>query len=209
MKIYSVYDDEFRPYGKVVEGYDVEELLGAMNSIAMPDTPVAYRTGIEELENCAIYKELKNNAYGGMPIQLGMCWGHNTKLNCVEYHRDSEFNLGTEDFILLLGREDEIIDGKLETSKIKAFKVPAGVMVEVYATTLHYAPCSADIEKGFRVAVVLPYGTNTEKPEIVAKNEEDNWLAACNKWLIAHPDTFEAQNGAYVGLVGENIDINA
>ena len=81
-------------------------------------------------------------------------------------------------------------------------------MIEVYATTLHYAPCSADIEKGFRVAVVLPYGTNTEKPEIEIKNEEDKWLMARNKWLIAHPDTAEAKAGAYVGLTGKNIDIN-
>ena len=207
MKIYSVYDEEFRPYGKVIEGYDVAELLAAMNSVPMPEAGVQYRPGIDVLENCAIFELLKNNVYGGMPVELGMCWGYNTKLNCVEYHRDSEVNLGTEDFILLLGKQDEIIDGKLETSKIKAFRVPAGVMIEVYATTLHYAPCSTDIEKGFRVAVVLPFGTNTEKPEISEYNYEDRWLAACNKWLIAHPDTFEAKNGAYVGLIGENIDI--
>ena len=208
MKVFSVYDEEFRPYGKVIDGYDVSQLLEAMKNIEMPESGVAYRPGIDSLENCEIFSCLKDNAYGGMPIELGMCWGYNTKLNCVEYHRDSEINLGTEDFILLLGKQDEIIDGKLDTSKIKAFKVPAGVLIEVYATTLHYAPCSADIEKGFRVAVVLPYGTNTEKPEIEIKNEEDKWLMARNKWLIAHPDTAEAKAGAYVGLTGKNIDIN-
>ena len=78
--------------------------------------------------------------YGGMPVQFGWCNGHNTKLNCLEYHRDSEFNLGTEDFILLLAREDDIEGGKLDTGKVKAFRVPAGVLVEVYATTLHYGP---------------------------------------------------------------------
>src|SRR5699024_12860421 len=43
----------------------------------------------------------------------------------------------------------------------EAFLVPAGTMIEVYATTLHYAPCSAQ-EKGFRCVVILPKGTNTE-----------------------------------------------
>lgn len=30
---------------------------------------------------------------------------------------------------------------------------------------------------------------------------------ACNKWLLAHPDSAEAKAGAYVGLVGENVHI--
>ena len=94
MKIYSVYDEQFRPYGKVLEGYDTAELLKAMNEIPMPETGVAYQPAIASLEDCAIFPELSVKAYGGMPIQLGMCWGHNTKLNCLEYHRDSELNIG-------------------------------------------------------------------------------------------------------------------
>ena len=141
-----------------------------------------------------------------MPVQLGMCWGHNTKLNCLEYHRDSELNIGTGDFVLLLAKAEDIIDGELDTAKVKAFRVPAGVVVEVYETSLHYAPCQVD-DSGFRVAVVLPRGTNTDKPEITPQNEEDKWLWARNKWLLAHPDSSEAADGAYVGLMGENIDI--
>ena len=33
---------------------------------------------------------------------------YNTRLNCLEYHRDSEVNVGARDFILLLGKQDEI-----------------------------------------------------------------------------------------------------
>ena len=207
MKVYSVFDKEFAPYGKVLEGYDTAELLGAMNEIAMPESGTAYEAGIASLEKCAIFKDFSNKAYGGMPVELGMCWGYNTKLNCLEYHKDSEVNIGANDFILLLAKEEEIIDGKLDTAKVKAFKAPKGAAVEVYATTLHYAPCQLE-ENGFRVAVVLPKGTNTEKPEIVPANFEDGLLRACNKWLIAHADAAEAQDGAYVGLVGKNIDIS-
>lgn len=207
MKIYSVTDPEFRPYGKLLEGFDTTELLTAMNGIAMPESGVAYEPGIEALENCAIFAELSDRAYGGMPVQLGMCWGHNTKLNCLEYHRDSEINIGTGDYILLLAREDDIVDGKLNTACVKAFRAPAGAAVEVYATSLHYAPCQAAAAEGFRVAVVLPKGTNTEKPAFEAKCAEDTWMTARNKWLLAHAEASEAQNGAYVGLVGENIDI--
>src|SRR5699024_3642052 len=147
--------------------------------------------------------------FGGMPCQLGWCNGRNTKLNCLEYHRDSEYNLANEDFILLLARRDEIENGRLDTGKVRAFRVPAGTLVEVYATTLHYAPCHTDPDKGFRVLVALPAGTNTAKPDIAPKTGEDAWLWACNKWLLAHPDSAEAAQGAAAVLDGENIDIAA
>lgn len=207
MHIYSITDPEFKPYGKTLEGYDTAELVEAMAAIALPEEGTAYEPGIASLESCAIFPELADRAYGGMPIQLGMCWGHNTKLNCLEYHRDSEVNIGWKDFILLLAKQDEIVDGVLDTEKVKAFRVPKGVPVEVYATTLHYAPCHTCPHCGFRVAVVLPKGTNTEKPAFEAKCEEDSWMTARNKWLLAHPDSNEAKNGAHIGLSGLNIDI--
>ena len=207
MKIYSVCDPEFKPYGKILEGYDTAELLEAMKRIDMPESGTAYEPGIESLEACGIFGELRDRAYGGMPIQLGMCWGYNTRLNCLEYHRDSEVNIGTKDFILLLAKQDEITDGVLDTEKVMAFRAPAGLPVEVYATTLHYAPCHTCPSCGFRVAVVLPRGTNTEKPAYEAKCEEDKWMTARNKWLLAHPDSAEARDGAHIGLKGEYIDI--
>ena len=206
MKIDSVFDPEFKPYGRVLEGYDTEELLAAMEAIPLPESGVDYRPGIESLEACAVFEDLRDRAYGGMPVELGMCWGHNTKLNCLEYHRDSEINIGAGDFILLLARQDEITDGVLDTEKVKAFRAPSGQPVEVYATTLHYAPCQVT-EEGFRVAVVLPRGTNTEKPAFDPKSEEDTWMTARNKWLLAHPESDEAKNGAHIGLRGLNIDI--
>ena len=207
MQIYSVLDPEFIPYGRVLNGYDTSELLRAMEQIPLPEQGTAYRPGIESLEACGIFRELEQRAYGGMPIQLGMCWGRNTKLNCLEYHRDSEFNIGTHDFILLLARRDEIEGGVLDTAKVKAFRVPAGAVLEVYATTLHFAPCHVDGETGFRVAVLLPLGTNTEKPAIEPQNDEDRMLWARNKWLLAHPESRQAGLGAWIGLRGENIDI--
>ena len=207
MKIYSVFDEEFANYGQVLEGYDTAGLIAAMNSIPLPAEGVDYKPAIPELEKEAIYTELKDKAYGGMPFELGMCWGHNTKLNCLEYHRDSEINIGTGDFVLLLAKREEIKDGKLDTAKVKAFKVPAGVVVEVYATALHYAPCHVDANEGFRVAVGLPLGTNTDYRISDPLNDEDKLLWARNKWLIAHAESAEASDGAYVGLVGDNIDI--
>ena len=207
MTIYSVYDEAFRSYGRVVSGLPCEELLAAMETIPLPESGVAYEPAIPVLEQCGALDAFRDRVFGGMPVQLGMCWGHNTRLNCLEYHRDSEFNLGTEDFILLLARMEDVRDMMLDTAKVAAFRVPAGVLVEVYATTLHYAPCHTDPEKGFRVLVALPRGTNTAAPVIPAAEGEAAYLTACNKWLLPHPDSDEARNGARVGLTGINLDI--
>lgn len=208
MKIYSVYDPEFKPYGQIVDGMEdtVQELLSALAGTPLPDG-VGYIPEEPVLQNLNAAAEVSQHLYGGMPVQLGWCNGHNTKLNCLEYHRDSEFILGTDDFILLLAKQDEIENGLLNTAKVKAFRVPAGILVECYATSLHYTPCHTAPAKGFRVMVALPRGTNTAKPSITPKSSEDARLWACNKWLLAHPNSDEATQGAYIGLVGENIDI--
>ena len=208
MKIYSVFDPEFKPYGQVVDGMEetVQEILDVLKD-APQGAGVDYVPEYEPLQELPAMVEISEHCYGGMPVQLGWCNGHNTRLNCLEYHRGSEFNLGTENFILLLAKQDEIVDGVLDTAKVKAFKTPAGVLVEVYATTLHYAPCHCDPQKGFRVLVALPMGTNTDKPVMTNQTSEDRLLWARNKWLLAHPDSDEAKQGAHIGLAGENIDI--
>ena len=137
MKIESVFDAAFAPYGKVLPGYDTSELLAALEKYTPLPEASDYVASQPELEALPIAAQLASNAYGGMPIQIGWCNGHNTRLNCLEYHRDSEINCGTADFILLVAREDDIAGGVLDTDRVRAFRVPRGVVVEVYATTLH------------------------------------------------------------------------
>ncbi|MBO4886895.1 MAG: DUF4867 family protein [Firmicutes bacterium] len=207
MHIYQVTDPEFASYGQIAEGFPVDELVEALKKTYQPATGTGYVPSEPILEELKVKDLVQDHLYGGLPVQIGWCNGFNTKLNCLEYHRDSEYNLGTEDFILLLAKEGEIEDGKLDTAKVKAFRVPADVLVEVFATTLHYAPCHTDPAKGFRVMVALPKGTNTEKPEGGPVMKEDVRFWARNKWLLAHAESKEAASGAYVGLIGENIDI--
>ena len=82
---------------------------------------------------------------------------------------------------------------------------------EIYATTLHYAPCSAKKGEGFLVGVVLPKGTNYPLDKAhsdVSKgnSDEDALITAKNKWLIAHSDA-AGEAGHFFGLKGVNIDI--
>jgi len=210
MKIYNVTDPEFKAYGQIVTGMDdvTAKIVEALAKTEQPQDGVGYVPSEPILQNLPEAKIIADHCYGGMPTEMGWCNGFNRKLNCLEYHRDSEFNLGTEDFILLLAKQDEIVDFKLDTSCVKAFKVPAGVMVEVFATTLHYAPCHVDASKGFRVLVALPMGTNEARPDMPNITKEDEYLTAANKWLLAHEESSEAKGGALVGLVGENIDLD-
>ena len=209
MKIYEVTDPEFKAYGRVVSGYATEK-MSIMDALEQK-TPcpegteyVAEDTAIQSILGAQV---IAPSLFGGLPVQFGWCNGHNTKLNCLEYHRSSEFNLGTNDFILLLALASDVENWHVDASRVKAFRVPAGVMVEVFATALHYAPCQAHKDSGFQVLVGLPKGTNVGKPEYTAVNQEDKLLTATNKWLLAHADSSEAKNGAWVGITGENIDI--
>lgn len=205
MKIQNVADASFRKYGKVLEGYDFSGLIKAMKHTPVTDG-VEYVPSVEELEAVEVAKDLQNRAFGGMPIQIGYCNGHNKKLNGLEYHRDSEVNVAVADMILLLGAQQDIgEDFTYDTSKTEAFLVPAGTAIEVYATTLHYAPCHVN-ESGFQSVVVLPRGTNTDLTFQPGKAGEDRLLFAKNKWLLVHPEAGE--EGAFCGLVGENITLD-
>ena len=215
MKIKSVFSKSFEKYGKILKGYDVAELLKKLDEVTpCPTDATVYKPGEPALEKLPILQEFSDGAYGGMPIQIGYCNGYNTKLNCLEYHRGSELNIPTSDIILLVATVSDIENGKLNTKKVQAFRAPAGTVVQVYETTLHYAPCCNVDEKGkvseaFRVIIVLPKDTNTAKPEITERDSEDKLLWARNKWLLAHPSSSEAGQGAYVGLTGKNIDLAA
>ena len=205
MKIQKVTDPAFRKYGQVLEGYDFTGLIKEMKHTPVPED-VIYVPSVEELEALDIMKDLQNKGYGGLPVQIGYCNGHNKKLNAVEYHRNSEINVAVTDLVLLIGHQQDLEpDHTYDTSKIEAFLVPAGTGIEVYATTLHYAPCHVN-EGGFQCVVVLPKGTNTDLTFQTEKTGEDSLMTAKNKWLIAHEDAKIA--GAFNGLKGENITID-
>ena len=131
MKIQNVADASFRKYGKVLEGYDFSALLKEMKHTPVPDD-VVYVPSVEELEALDVAKELQNKGFGGIPIEIGYCNGHNKKLNAVEYHRSSEINVAVTDLVLLIGSQQDITDElTYDTSKIEAFLVPAGTGIEV------------------------------------------------------------------------------
>ena len=204
MKIQNVSDAAFKKYGKVIMGLDCSDIIAAMAETPCPEN-VVYVPGAESLESCASAKDIAYTLYGGMPVQIGYCNGHNHLLNAVEYHRDSEINIAVTDLILILGKEQDITeDHTYDSSKMEAFLIPAGTTIEVYATTLHYAPCNV-AASGFKCVVVLPKGTNTDITLEEKHTPEDDLLFARNKWLLSHPDANIA--GSVAGIKGENLSV--
>ena len=209
VKIYSVFDDEFKPYGRIVEGYDFTELVAYMkNKTEIPESGNVYFPSIEEMEKTAVFSEIQSVLYGGMPIQIGYCNGRNTTYNGFEYHKGSEINIAVTDFVLVLGHTWQIENNTFYVGNEKVFFVPEGTALEMYQTTLHLSPCRV-CDEGFKDVVILPKGTNTPL-ESKNKNsdEESVLLLQKNKWVLAHKDREPLiKQGAFAGLIGENKEI--
>lgn len=206
MKIYSVTEEAFKQYGRVIKDIDFSELIEVLEKETPLPQGVEYVPGLPALEELPVKQILMDRIYGELPIQVGYCNGHNKMLNALEYHRSSEINVAATDAVLILGSEQEMTeDYTYDTALAKAFLVPRGTAVELYGTTLHYAPCDVG-GAGFKVAVVLPAGTNLSL-EKEHRNGEDSHLTAKNKWLLGHPEG-GLPEGSPMGLVGKNLCID-
>lgn len=155
-------------------------------------------------ESCVI----KENLFGQVACQIGYYYGRGTKLNAVEYHKCSEVLILFEPAVLILGAVWDIEDGLLDSSKMKIFYVPKDTCVELYATTLHYAPLMATIN-GICQVVAQAEGTNTPFKETIAgRISTDRYLLERNKWVLAHKEFVDSLGGnGYEGITGENISI--
>jgi len=206
MKILNVTDAAFRKYGRVVKGIDFSELVQKLNDSTPLPEGVVYEPSIAEFEALPVATQVQDKLFGELDIQIGYCNGHNALLNALEYHRSSEINVAATDAVLMLGWQQDVTDDfTYDTDKVEAFLVPAGTAVELYATTLHYAPCNPD-NKGFKVGVILPKGTNYPLAK-EHKDLEDALITATNKWLIGHAEG-GLDAGAHIGLIGKNLNIN-
>ena len=199
--------------GRIVKNVDFTALVTALNEKTPNPENVVYEPSVKALEELPVMKTLERVTYGEMPIQIGYCNGHNVLLNALEYHRSSEINIAATDAILLLGAlQDVEPDYTYDTANVEAFLLPAGTAVELYATTLHYAPCSVN-GQGFQVAIVLPKGTNypLEGEHAAVKDNkasnEDALITATNKWLIGHAEG-GLDEGAFLGLKGNNLNVS-
>lgn len=203
INFYSVFDPEFATFGRVIKGVDITELKKAADTIALPASGSSYKASEEKFEALPIAKVIENDFFGGVPAQSGYCWGYNSTMNATEWHTSSEINIAITDMVLILGNIWDVVDNKIDSSKMVAFFMPEGTVIECYATSLHYCPCQTS-DSGFKSFVGLPKDTNTA----IAHDNKNPLLFAKNKWLLAHKDSSEyKEKGAVLGITGENLVI--
>jgi len=195
-------------YGKIIEGYAFDELLLYMKNTQIPQDQNDYVASVPEMEQSKVKTQLESSFYGEMPIQIGYCNGANSTLNGLEYHKSSEINVAVTDMVLLLGKLQDIQNNAYHSAQVAAFYIPQGTAIELYGTTLHFAPCKVE-EEGFKTVVILPAGTNGPLTHTCEKHtDEDHLLFMKNKWLLVHPEReMLVRRGAHVGIEGENIRI--
>jgi len=205
-KIFSVFDDEFISFGRIVNGYDFSELITYMKEKTLvPEKNNIYISSVAEMEKYPIKKQIENSFFGNMPVQIGYCNGRNSTYNGFEYHKGSEINIAVSDFVLVLGHRWDIQDNKYYVGNEKVFFVPKATAIEIYSTTLHLSPCRVS-DDGFMNIVILPKGTNTPlDTKYDCSDKENALLLQKNKWVISHPLREQLINqGAFPGLMGEN-----
>ena len=207
LNIKEVNDLSFKEYGKIISGYDFSDLLDYMErETSIPEEGNIYKASIPEMEQFKVMDYLQYGFYGELLIQIGYCNGRNSTLNGLEYHIGSEINIAVTDLILLVGKLQDVLNEKYESKDVDAFFVPKGTALQMYETTLHFAPCKTSAE-GFKCIVILPRGTN-EPLENDKAGYGDKLLFARNKWLLAHPERKPLmEKDAWPGIIGDNIEV--
>ena len=210
--VLPVTDPAFERYGRVLTQYDAAEMI-ARGLAILPETEgVVYQASVASLEEpSAFNRALAREVFGGMPVQVGWCYGHNVSMGALEYHKGIEVNVCLTDVVLLVGHLQDVQFGdeiRYDTRHVAAFYAPAGAVVEFHCWNLHFAPIHATQGERFATLVYLPRGTNERMPYTVQRVGEARLLFAVNKWLIAHPGAQGlVASGAYAGMVGDDITV--
>ena len=188
-------DDSFKEYGCIIQ----QDMQEAIDYASTYQNINAYDTSVQALEEMSCMQELINDVYGYLDVMAGVVTGKNEVLNGLEYHQCSETIIAVTDYILALGKRQDMEENDYDIEKCELFYVPKGTVVELYATTLHYTPIT--VKDSFKTICLLlrRTGDSCQRRGILKKK---------NKWFITHKDNVEkVQAGDYPGLKGEMIHI--
>ena len=199
-KIQKISDKTFCQYGRIITS-DVKDILhyGDVH-ITPPKSGNIFNASVQTVEDLASIQAISKKVYGYMEVQAGTCTGQNTALMGIEYHQGSETIIAVTDFILVVGKLQDIKDNYYDGTLCECFYVPRGTIVECYSTTLHYTPCKVD-KDGFKTIVLLLKGTgdSIEKTSGILRKK--------NRWFICHcSNTEKIELGDFPGLQGELIE---
>lgn len=206
IEIIDCFDSAFVSYGRLLSSFEWQPLAAHVSSHPLPETGTGYVRTFDALVGLPVTSALSQRCFAGRALQVGLCLGHNDRMNAMEWHGDSEVIGAVTDMLLILGQLSDVIDGSYRADMAIAVVVKAGTLLELNATTLHFAPVHVHPD-GFRAVIILPSMTNAPLTDAPQQTGRDPLLFAENKWMIAHPDSPQAGRGAHVGIVGDNIQI--
>jgi|GEM_PF-4007939 hypothetical protein len=167
----------------------------------------------------SFYQFILDKFFGEFNIQIGLCYGKNKFVNSLEFHRSNEIIISLTPQVLVLGdiRKIEILKQNNETNSffkydyknLTSFFIPPFKIVELYSTTLHFAPISLKDENFYSI-IILPEKTNLPLKEknlnenkeniTTTKNNLNDLLFANNKLLFTHKDSPQYKLNATVGF---------
>lgn len=194
-------DEEFKKFGFKIECNPNEILEYLEKNTPFPKTGNIYVANDDNFLKLKIVQDL-GSKYFDEEFQAGYCNGNNSRLNCLEWHNCPEINVATEDIVLLLATQNEMHNYMVDSHDVSKVLIRKGEVILVYPKILHFSPCKTN-KNGFKMMVILTKGTNTD----LEGPSTDQLLFQNNKWLIAHKDAPQAKKGAFIGITGDNIEI--
>lgn len=204
LNIKNIKSIEFDRYGQILKDYDFSNTLSDVKNAEKQDGPTYY-ADVKELHKHSVISRVKNSIFGEIEVEAGICFGKNTLMNGMEYHKSSEVIAALTDIVLILGDFRDIKNKSWDSSLAEVFYVPKGSVIELYAGTMHLAPCRVN-EQDFSTIIILPKETNTQ---LENKDVNDKILFMKNKWLICHKESPAVSRGGFIGITGNNININS
>ena len=212
LPMHHVADRRFAHYGRVLTGFEFLPWLDYLDQhTSVPAEGNVYVPSEAGLEALAPFAEVRDTLFGAMPTQAGYCNGNSSLLNGLEYHKSIEVIVAQTDLVLQLADYACLDNFIMDTRHVEGFFVPAGTALELKPSALHLAPSKVS-DAGFKAAIVLPLGVNTDLPTNAAiqrNDPESRLLMRKGKWMLAHADNKIAQSrGAVVALVGPNTEIH-
>ncbi|MBN1299384.1 MAG: DUF4867 family protein [Actinobacteria bacterium] len=208
-KILSVYDEGFKNFGMIHQGFQIDALLDYIERNNKVKDEIVYVADDNRMrqEVAGQLDPIMLSVYGGLDVQTGVCFGRNNLLNGLEFHHGSEVYIVGADMIMMVGLQQDIKwpEGTYDSSLIKFYYAPKGSVVELYGGCMHYAGANVYHEQGINVIVSLLKWTNSPIDFEVGKSDRDELIIGKNTWFIAHPEYLAAREaGWHLGITGEN-----
>lgn len=180
---------------------DTAEITDYARKNILPAEENRYIASDAAIEGLAGVERIKSTVFGG-EIQAGWCFGGRRQMAALEWHASSEVVVACTDLVLLLGRNEDVINGEYDSGKLKTLFVKSGSAVELLSGTLHFAPLP--VGDSFVAAIILPTGTNLP----IEGSELQGMKTAKNKWLLVHPEGRAVIKAMTEGVItGENYKI--